>query len=71
MVSPSKILVTEAVNPSSAEGGKQGLRFHQFLRASERSEARIESQPEAIEGKERRGGPSRLRENYCGTPELH
>jgi hypothetical protein len=31
---------------------------------------RLTSSPnrDAIEGKERRGEPSRLRKNYCGTP---
>ena len=37
------------------------LRFHQFLRASDRVRANSESQSEAIEGKVRRGEPSRLR----------
>lgn len=35
-------------------GNEDILRFYQFLRASDRVEARIESQSEAIEGKVRK-----------------
>ena len=37
------------------------LHLRQFLRAYDQSEARIESQSRAIEGKGRRGGPGKLR----------